>query len=170
VCAQGAQDLRGLRRGHGGELGRQAGPFHRHHGDQQPSDLLELVPFQHPADRRLRPRRLRQHRQDGQGAGLAALFDRERRQRVRPRRGTRARQDLSVVQEPLRVARGGEGTDAELSSARRFDSAQIHAASLPSHLTWRSSPARRHGASPAGLPRTALALYFAGFGLSRLSR
>jgi hypothetical protein len=138
---QHAQDVDHLRRGHGGEPGRQAGLIERQRGDQQPSDLLQLMPFQHPAHRRLHPHAPGQHRQRDQAAGLAALLDRHRRHRVRPCRSARAGQRLGVAQKPLRIARRRHAARKELTSPRRLDSPKIHRVSVTRHLTRGSPPA-----------------------------
>jgi hypothetical protein len=95
---QGAEDLRHLRGGHGRESLRQTGLVVRHGRDQQPADLLQLVPFEQAAYGCLGPQPLGQHRQRGQGGGLAAFFNRERREGIRPRRGARPSQHLGVAQ------------------------------------------------------------------------
>ena len=110
----------------------------RHHGEQQPADLLELVPFQHPAHRGMRPQPLGRHRQRGQAGGLSALFDRERRDGIRPRRAARPGQQLRVVQQALRIPRRRDGARGKLRSRRRFDGSKIHTASLV------SAPPRDH--------------------------
>jgi hypothetical protein len=146
--AQDAQDLDHPRRGHGLEPGRHAGLIKGQRGDQQPADLLELVPFQHPAHRRSHPDAPGQDRKRHQAQGLAALLDRQRRQGVGPRRSARAGQRLGVVQEPLRVARRRDAAREEFISPRCLDGPKIHRASVTRPSQRGSPPAP----PPAGSP------------------
>jgi hypothetical protein len=92
-----------------------------HSADKQPLDLLQLVPLQHPADRRLRPQGFGHHRQQAQAACLASVFDREHRKRVGPRRTARFRQHSSVVQQVLRVSCCGRRTFGQNECPRILD-------------------------------------------------
>jgi hypothetical protein len=143
VTVQDAQDLDQFRRGHGREPGRQARLIERQCGDQQSADLLELMPFQHPADRRLHPQAPGQDRQGRQAAGLAALLDRQRRHGVRPGRAARFRQRLGVAQKAMGVARGCGAARQELSSPRRLDRPKIHRASVTTPSRADRRPPRR---------------------------
>ena len=146
--AQDAQDLGHPRRGHGREPGRHARLIKGQRGNEQPSDLLQLVPFEHPAHRRPHPHAPGQDRERHQAEGLAALLDRQRRQGVRPRRSARAGQRLGVVQEPLRVARRRDAAREELSSARFLDGPKIHRASVTRPSQRGSPPAPPPASSP----------------------
>jgi hypothetical protein len=113
-----------------------------HSGDEQPLDLLQLVPLQHPADRRPHPHGLGHHRQQDQAGCLACLFDRERCQGIGPRRTAGLRQHLGVVQQALRVPRRGDGAPDQHRCRRGPDGTKIHTSSLTSRPAPRSSGRR----------------------------
>ena len=137
--AQDAQDLDHPRRGHGREPGRHTRLIKGQRGDQQPSDLLQLVPFEHPAHRRPHPHAPGQDRKGHQAEGLAALLDRQRSQGIRPRRSASAGQRLGVAQKLLRVARRRDGAREQLISPRCLDGPKIHRDSV-TRLSQRGSP------------------------------
>ena len=74
--------------------------------------LLQLVPPEHPPDRRPRPQAFRHRRQGQQAGGLTELPDRQDGQRVRPRTPGRPREQPGTTQEALRVLRSrGDAPD-----------------------------------------------------------
>jgi hypothetical protein len=145
--AYAAQDLNHPRRRHGRELGGHAGLIKGQRGDQQPADLLQLVPLQHPAHRRSHPHAPGQERERHQAESLAALLDRQRRQGVRPRRSACSGQRLGVAQKLLRVARRRDSAREELSFPRCLDGPKIHRASVTRPSQRRSPPAPRVASS-----------------------